>query len=275
MNNAVLLTGPTSAIGKLVHENLASKGIAVIDCYSSGSKEGRAYFNLLTGENNLSLFEFDRVIHLAWVMRDRSKAAQDACQLQTKVLIDLANLRQARFDLLSTVEAKTGDSNYAFAKLSVEEALETHAGASVIRAGIIWGNGYINPLLEALHNISNFPGVCLHVVSTRQFFFSNLSALAQDIVNCQPGSRISSFGLQGFSLAEICHRLRRKQAFFHLRISFYPLAGLGKLLNQVGVCHVSLDRIAALADSYRDSSGHPFSDSRENHGSPSFMDDAS
>jgi len=101
MKSTVLLTGPTSAIGERVNENLTSKGTVVIKCYSSGSEEGRAYFNLLTGENNLNLYQFDRVIHLAWVMRDRSKAGQLTCRLQTQVLLDIAKSRQARFDFLS------------------------------------------------------------------------------------------------------------------------------------------------------------------------------
>ena len=171
MNDVILLTGSTSTVGERVHASLSSKGSTVISCYSSGSAEGRAYFNLLTGENNLSLYQFNRVIHLGWVMRDRSKAGQLTCQLQTQVLIGIAKERKARFDFLSSVEAEGGESNYALAKLSVEKFLDSYKDASIVRAGIIWGVDYLNPLLESLARVANIPGVCPHIVSKRRFFF--------------------------------------------------------------------------------------------------------
>jgi hypothetical protein len=268
MNDVVLLTGSSSAIGERVHASLTSKGTTVINCYSSGSAEGRAYFNLLTGEHNLSLYQFNRVIHLGWVMRDRSKAGQLTCQLQTQVLIGIAKSRQARFDFLSSVEAEGGESNYALAKLSVEKFLKTYKAASVVRAGIIWGDDYLNPLLESLSRVANIPWVCPHVVSKRRFFFTNLLALAEDIGNCQPGARISSFSRIGFSIAELTHLLRRERAFVHLSIPFYPIAGLLTLLNRVGLYNAALDRIATLAEPKSDPSRYRFSEYGKTHGLP-------
>jgi hypothetical protein len=275
MNDVVLLTGPTSAIGERVHASLTSRGTIVINCYSSPSAEERAYFNLLTGENNLSLYQFDRVIHLAWVMRDRSKEGQLACQLQTQVLAEIAKSRNARFDFLSSVEAEGGESNYAIAKLSVEKTLETFKNASVVRAGIIWGADYLNPLLESLSTIANIPGVCPHVDSKRRFFFTSLSALSEDIGNCKPGARISSFSPISFSIAELCHRLRRKRAFMHLSIPFYPVAGLLRLLNRIGLHTATMDRLAALGEPKSDTLGYRYSEYGKNHGLPFFIQNAS
>ena len=135
-----LFTGATSGLGKDVTEILERR-IALINAPIRISRAGRGSngelrYNLKTFDNKIDYSKFDFIFHFAW---DRSDLKLNSKNVRATLLLAEESKRsRSRLVLISSVEARQGNSEYAKQKRSCE-GFVIAAGGSVLRLGAVIG----------------------------------------------------------------------------------------------------------------------------------------
>lgn len=221
------VTGSTSAIGKAVVQEAASRGLSTCALVRNPTGPSDRAYDLQTKATESLLDGLDCLIHLAWNWEERIPGGKtnEEAGIELSELCAKLGIRPV---LLSTMSAFSGsESAYGSAKCGVEDAFAAASGVS-LRAGLIWGGADTSGIVSTLVRLASLRYVCPHLVPDPQLYHSERQTLARLLVDSaikqssDPQTYIAA-SEQSISLSAITHCINGSRRHIHLPISVRAL----------------------------------------------------